>query len=49
MFISVIIDGYNASNDEEKMHINEDTMDTFTQIFMKHDPTATGLIEIDKF
>jgi hypothetical protein len=27
MFISIIMDGYNASNEEEKMHVNDDTIE----------------------
>ena len=27
MFISMIMDGYNASNEEEKMHVNDDTIE----------------------
>jgi hypothetical protein len=29
MFISVILDGYYTSNEEEKMHINEETIQIF--------------------
>ena len=49
MFISIIMDGYNISNDEEKMHINDETIETFQKIWMKYDPHAKGLLKINLF
>lgn len=49
MFISIIMDGYNTSNEEEKMHINDETIEKFKEIWMKYDPMATGLIDVDLF
>ena len=49
MFISIILDGYNISNDQEKMRINDETILAFRQIWMKYDPKAEGLIPIPFF
>ena len=47
MFISIIMDGYNASNEEEKMTINDETIDMFKEVWMKYDPFANGLLGVD--
>jgi Ca2+-binding EF-hand superfamily protein len=43
------MDGYNTSNEEEKMHVNDDTIEQFKEIWMKYDPNGTGLIDVDLF
>ena len=49
MFISIILDGYHTSNEQEKMRINSETLSQFKKIWMKYDPHAEGLIKIDHF
>jgi hypothetical protein len=48
MFISLILDGYNTSTEEDKMRINDQTMKKFVEHWMAYDPDASGLIPIDR-
>ena len=47
MFISLILDGYNVSTEEDKMRINDRTMKKFKECWTTYDPNATGLIPVD--
>jgi len=49
MFMSIVLNGYNTSNEQEKMRINSDTLDQFKKTWMKYDPRAEGLIKIEHF
>ena len=49
MFISIILDGYKTTNEQEKMRINDATVERFKETWMKYDPNAGGLIHIDSF
>ena len=48
MFISIIMDGYNTSNEQETMRINEQTIEAFKSAWMQYDMKATGLIHVDQ-
>jgi hypothetical protein len=49
MFISIIMDGYNTSNEQEVMRVNEYTIEAFKTAWMLYDKQATGLILVEDF
>lgn len=46
MFIYVILEGYNISNEQEKMRINDACIEKFKEVWMKYDPNGSGLLDI---
>jgi len=47
MFISIIMDGYNVSQEQENMRINEETVEIYKKLWHKYDKKASGLIDVN--
>lgn len=48
LFIAIILEGFAASAQEQKIRVGEECFEAFARAWCKHDPTATGKIDVDK-
>lgn len=47
LFIAIILEGFAASATEQNIRVGEECLDTFTKVWKKYDPQATGLVPIE--
>jgi hypothetical protein len=47
LFVAIILESFNTSQDEEDLKINQTTLDVFTQIWSKFDKKGSGFISHD--
>ena len=47
LFIAIILEGFAASSQEQKIRVGEECFEAFSRAWMKYDPLATEMIDVE--